>query len=101
MLTKRALSDVASGWAQGFIAAVLAESDSFEAPVIDTLVAGAGLCDPAATRFAIENAPDAIAWLRGLGVPFSLEDGKLHLTREGGRTAAWAYMRLTKSPTEC
>ena len=84
VLTKRAANDGASAWAQGGIAAVLADGDSFEAHVNDTLMAGAGLCDLAATRFVVENAPDAIAWLRGLGVPFSLEDGELHLTREGG-----------------
>ncbi|MGA8785432.1 MAG: FAD-dependent oxidoreductase, partial [Polaromonas sp.] len=72
VLTKRALNDGASAWAQGGIAAVLAEGDSFDAHVKDTLVAGAGLCDLAATRFVVENAPDAIAWLRALGVPFSL-----------------------------
>ncbi len=87
VLTKRALNDGASAWAQGGIAAVLAEGDSFDAHVKDTLVAGAGLCDLAATRFVVENAPDAIAWLRALGVPFSLEGDHLHLTREGGHGA--------------
>ncbi|GAA4423167.1 L-aspartate oxidase [Acidovorax lacteus] len=87
VLTKRSLGDGASGWAQGGIAAVLAEGDSFEAHVQDTLVAGGGLCDLAATRFVVENAPPAIAWLQQLGVPFSLEDGALHLTREGGHSA--------------
>ena len=87
VLTKRQLADGASGWAQGGIAAVLAEGDSFESHVQDTLVAGAGLCDLAATRFVVEHAPDAIRWLQGLGVPFSQEDGALHLTREGGHSA--------------
>ena len=87
VLTKRQVHDGASGWAQGGIAAVLAEGDSFDAHVQDTLVAGAGLCDLAATRFVVENAPDAIHWLQGLGVPFSQEDGALHLTREGGHSA--------------
>ncbi|GAB2456831.1 L-aspartate oxidase [Comamonas humi] len=87
VLTKRGVGDGASGWAQGGIAAVLAEGDSFDDHVQDTLVAGAGLCDLAATRFVVENAPDAIRWLQGLGVPFSLEDGELHLTREGGHSA--------------
>ncbi|OYZ46563.1 MAG: L-aspartate oxidase [Acidovorax sp. 16-64-162] len=49
--------------------------------------AGAGLCDLAATRFVVENAPEAIAWLRQLGVPFSMEGDQLHLTREGGHSA--------------
>ncbi|HQX75593.1 MAG TPA: FAD-binding protein, partial [Thermoflexales bacterium] len=61
--------------------------DSFQAHVDDTLVAGAGLCDLAATRFVVEQAPQAIAWLQKMGVPFSEEDGQLHLTREGGHSA--------------
>ncbi|GKT21754.1 L-aspartate oxidase [Acidovorax sp. SUPP3334] len=87
VITKRALQDGASAWAQGGIAAVLAEGDTYDAHVQDTLVAGAGLCDLAATRFVVENAPEAIRWLQGLGVPFSQEDGALHLTREGGHGA--------------
>ena len=87
VITKRQLIDGASAWAQGGIAAVLAETDSFDAHIHDTLVAGAGLCDLAATRFVVESAPDAIAWLRDLGVPFTLENGQLHLTREGGHSA--------------
>ncbi|WP_332815890.1 L-aspartate oxidase [Ramlibacter sp.] len=87
VITKRALADGSSGWAQGGIAAVLAEGDSFDSHVDDTLVAGAGLSDPAATRFVVEHAPESISWLRELGVPFSQENGQLHLTREGGHSA--------------
>ncbi len=53
VITKRALSDGSSGWAQGGIAAVLGQGDSFDSHVDDTLVAGAGLSDPAATRFVV------------------------------------------------
>lgn len=35
----------------------------------------------------VEHAPESIAWLTALGVPFSVEDGHLHLTREGGHSA--------------
>lgn len=87
VITKRAVSEGSSGWAQGGIAAVWSKDDSFEAHVDDTLVAGAGLCDLEATRFVVENAPKAIAWLQTMGVPFSEEDGQLHLTREGGHSA--------------
>ena len=87
VITKRELQDGSSGWAQGGIAAVLADDDSFAAHIQDTLVAGAGLCDLAATRFVVENAPESIGWLRGLGVPFTLEGEDLHLTREGGHSA--------------
>ena len=86
VITKRGISDGSSNWAQGGIAAVLAEGDSYASHVDDTLVAGAGLCDLEATRFTVENAPAAIAWLQELGVPFSTEHGELHLTREGGHS---------------
>ncbi|MDP2742734.1 MAG: L-aspartate oxidase [Hydrogenophaga sp.] len=86
VVTKRQVEDGSSNWAQGGIAAVLGEGDSVASHIEDTLIAGAGLCDLEATRFAVENAPGAIAWLRELGVPFSTEKGELHLTREGGHS---------------
>ena len=87
VITKRAVSEGSSGWAQGGIAAVWNKDDSFAAHIQDTQIAGAGLCDLDATRFVVENAPKAIAWLQTMGVPFSQEDGQLHLTREGGHSA--------------
>ncbi len=89
VVTKRELSDGSSGWAQGGMAAVLAEDDTLEQHVDDTLIAGGGLCDLAATRAVVEGAPRAIAWLRELGVAFSEDSenpGELHLTREGGHS---------------
>ncbi|MEO7160065.1 MAG: L-aspartate oxidase [Polaromonas sp.] len=89
VVTKRELSDGSSGWAQGGMAAVLAEGDTLEQHVSDTLIAGGGLCDLAATRAVVEGAPPAIAWLRELGVAFSEDSehpGELHLTREGGHS---------------
>ncbi len=87
VFTKRYMTDGSSGWAQGGIAAVLGEGDTFASHVDDTLVAGAGLSDRAATEFVVEHAPESIEWLRNMGVPFSQEDGHLHLTREGGHSA--------------
>ncbi|MFC5498294.1 L-aspartate oxidase [Caenimonas terrae] len=87
ILTKRSMSDGSSGWAQGGIAAVMGEGDTFKSHVEDTLVAGAGLSDLDATQFVVEHAPEAVEWLREMGVPFSQEDGHLHLTREGGHSA--------------
>jgi L-aspartate oxidase len=86
VLAKRTLDVSSSQWAQGGIAAVQSEDDSFDAHVHDTLVAGAMLNDVRATRFVIEHGPDAIAWLRDMGVPFDVENGALHLTREGGHS---------------
>jgi len=63
VITKKALLDGASAWAQGGIAAVLSPEDSWDEHIQDTYIAGAGLCESAATRFVVENGKDAIDWL--------------------------------------
>ena len=86
VIAKGALGDSASARAQGGIAAVLEEGDSFEAHINDTMIAGAGLNDRQVVEHVIEHAPAAIARLIDLGVPFASENGALHLTREGGHS---------------
>ena len=86
VIAKGALGEGASGLAQGGIAAVLEEGDSFEAHVKDTMVAGAGLNDRAVVEHVVGAAPRAIERLIALGVPFAEEGGALHLTREGGHS---------------
>jgi L-aspartate oxidase len=86
VIAKGSLSEGATGWAQGGIAAVLEEGDSFEAHVEDTMTAGAGLNDRAVVEHVVGAAPRAIAHLAELGVPFATQDGVLHLTREGGHS---------------
>src|SRR5690606_41024810 len=73
IVTKRELADSASNWAQGGIAAVLDTTDSVEAHIQDTFIAGAGLCNPESTRFVVENGKRAIEWLIDRGVPFTRE----------------------------
>ena len=86
VIAKGALGDSASARAQGGIAAVLEEGDSFEAHVNDTMIAGAGLNDQGVVEHVVEAAPRAIRHLIDLGVPFASENGALHLTREGGHS---------------
>jgi L-aspartate oxidase len=86
VIAKGALGDSASARAQGGIAAVLEEGDSFEAHVKDTMIAGAGLNDRDVVEHVVEQAPRAIQHLIELGVPFASENGALHLTREGGHS---------------
>jgi L-aspartate oxidase len=89
LITKRRLAEGASAWAQGGIAAAIADDDSIEAHERDTHTAGAGLCDPLATRFVVERAPAAVRWLVDMGVPFTRDEPAsetLHLTREGGHS---------------
>jgi L-aspartate oxidase len=91
VLSKVALSEGSTMYAQGGISAVLHEKDSIESHIQDTLIAGAGLCDPEAVRLVVSQGKDCIDWLLERGVPFTEEtwdDGSshLHLTREGGHS---------------
>jgi L-aspartate oxidase len=86
VLAKGGLSEGSTAWAQGGIAAVLDEGDTFENHIADTMIAGAGLNDRRTVEFVVENAPAAIARLAELGVPFNEEEGAWHLTREGGHS---------------
>ncbi len=86
MVTKRLIDDTATNYAQGGIAAVLDDADSIESHIQDTFVAGAGLCDPVATRFVVEQGRAAIDWLIEQGVPFTCDASGYHLTREGGHS---------------
>ncbi len=89
IVTKKTLLEGASSQAQGGIAAVLAENDTAESHLQDTLTAGAGLCDLTTTRFVVEHGKAAVDWLIAQGVPFTRDAGNgtvYHLTREGGHS---------------
>ncbi|MFL6758962.1 L-aspartate oxidase [Sphingomonas sp.] len=86
VIAKGALGEGATSWAQGGIAAVLEEGDSFDAHVNDTMIAGAGLNDISVVEHVVEGAPRAIRHLIELGVPFAQDGDALHLTREGGHS---------------
>ena len=88
VLSKGALQEGCTLWAQGGIAAVLdGERDSIESHLRDTLDAGAGLCDEQAARFTIEQGAQSIRWLIDQGVPFTQQgDSGYHLTQEGGHS---------------
>ncbi|RIX32486.1 L-aspartate oxidase [Sphingomonas edaphi] len=88
VIAKGKLSEGATGWAQGGVAAVLEKGDSFEAHVRDTMIAGAGLNNQAVVEHVVSEAPAAIARLAALGVPFNIDDDGegWHLTREGGHS---------------
>ena len=71
LLTPAPLGEAcSSAWAQGGMAAALTEGDAPELHARDTLIAGAGLCDPAAVEVLTREGPDAVRQLAGLGAPF-------------------------------
>jgi L-aspartate oxidase len=85
LVTKAQVDEGSTRWAQGGIAAALAEDDSPADHELDTLVAGAGLCDPEAVHVLVTEGPDAVRRLIALGARFDTdESGDIALTREGG-----------------
>lgn len=72
IVTKRSRSESNTNYAQGGIAAVFDETDSFEAHVNDTIVAGAGLNHRRAVELTVKDAPERIQALRSAGAQFDL-----------------------------
>ncbi len=90
VLSKSDMSAGSTAWAQGGIAAVLDEGDTYESHIEDTMVAGGGLNDRRTVEFVVEQAAAAIERLAKLGVPFNPGETvseRWHLTREGGHSA--------------
>jgi len=88
IVTKKASAESNTNWAQGGVAAVVDPNDSLESHIEDTLVAGAGLCDPESVRIVVEEGPLRVQELIDLGARFSRDpDGDLSLGREGGHSA--------------
>jgi L-aspartate oxidase len=86
--TKLEPSESSTKYAQGGIATVLAQDDSFESHIEDTLQVGAGLCHEEVVRFTVEEGPRHIKRLMQLGVEFTTKPGSssLDLGREGGHS---------------
>jgi L-aspartate oxidase len=93
IVTKKRAADSATNWAQGGIAAVQADDDSFESHAQDTLEAGAGLCNPDVVEYVVERGPKMIEALLKLGADFdpprddaSRLRAPFDLGREGGHS---------------
>ena len=85
LVTKDVLSAGSTPWAQGGIAAALGTGDSPDEHFVDTMVAGAGVCDDAAVRVLVREGPAAVRELAQMGARFDRAlDGELSLGREGG-----------------
>lgn len=87
MVTKRERNESATYYAQGGIAAVVSEADSFEDHVRDTLAAGDGLCHEDVVRSVVMEGPEQIRQLMDWGVHFTKgERWPFDLTKEGGHS---------------
>jgi L-aspartate oxidase len=86
LIAKDILSISASDWAQGGIAAVVADDDSPSLHADDTLKAGAGLCEPDAVEILVTSAKAQIKNLLDLGVDFDRYGNILAVTLEAAHS---------------
>ncbi len=88
LITKDAVEESATRYAQGGIASVMAEDDSVDLHVTDTIEAGRGLCKEDVVRCIIREGPARVRELIRLGTKFTRTQGEdsFHLTREGGHS---------------
>jgi L-aspartate oxidase len=78
-----------SVWAQGGIAAAVAEGDSWQSHAADTMAAGTGLCDSEVVGIVAREAPARIADLVNYGAPFDRDaSGALAVAREAAHSVA-------------
>ncbi len=86
VVTKDALDQSNSAYAQGGIAGVLDPLDDVANHASDTIAAGKGLCDEAVVNMVVNEAPERIRELATFGAQFDLKNGEIALTQEGGHS---------------
>src|SRR6476620_9020976 len=89
IITKKQRAESNTNYAQGGIAAVMADDDSFDLHVRDTLNAGAGLCKEDVVRTIVAEGPKLVRELIERGVRFAAgetPDKEFDLGREGGHS---------------
>src|SRR5712692_4608146 len=86
VLAKSDLSDSATNWAQGGIAAALSDDDEVSLHEQDTIQAGDGLCRTDAVKTLVEEGPAYIQQLIEWGTQFDRAGTKLAFTREAAHS---------------
>ena len=86
IVTKKEKAESNTNYAQGGIASVISQHDSFEKHIEDTLIAGAGLCRRESVEIMVKEGPDRIKDLISIGTQFTKRDGDFDLAREGGHS---------------
>ena len=87
IVSKDKLAESATLYAQGGIASVMTDDDSFELHADDTIESGRGLCREDVVRIICREGPSHVRELINLGVKFTRIQGEdYHLSREGGHS---------------
>jgi L-aspartate oxidase len=87
-VTKKQRTESNSFYAQGGIAAAIADHDTPEAHIADTLRVGCGLSDPAAVEIVVREGVERVRELLEWGAPFDRDGRRLSFAREGGHSIA-------------
>jgi L-aspartate oxidase len=86
LITKHKLSASNTNYAQGGIAAAIGVNDSPEYHYQDTIMAGAGLCDPEAVLTLVYDGLSRVKHLIALGTPFDRTRAEISLTKEAAHS---------------
>ena len=94
VVTKKEVMDSSTNLAQGGIASVFGQMDSFDMHIEDTLASGDGICDRDVVELVVRSGPERIKELIDLGVQFNLDEERpgtsaqpaFDLGREGGHS---------------
>lgn len=88
IVTKANEDESNTKYAQGGVAVVVdKKDDSFEKHIEDTLIAGDGLCDPAAVEIVVKEGPARIREIIDYGTNFDkTNEGYYDLAKEGGHS---------------
>ncbi len=86
IITKKQKAESNTNYAQGGVAAVMAENDNFGLHIEDTLECGAGLCNVEAVKKIVFEGPESIHELIESGAHFTKENGEFMLGKEGGHS---------------
>ncbi|MBU1766786.1 MAG: FAD-binding protein, partial [Candidatus Omnitrophica bacterium] len=84
--TKKKLPDCNTSEAQGGVAVVLSESDTYAKHIEDTLNVGNGLCKRKAVEVLVKEGPKRVKELIDGGANFDNKNGKILFTQEGGHS---------------
>ncbi len=89
VVTKKEAMETSTNYAQGGIASVFGQYDSFDLHMRDTLEAGDGLCKPDVVEMVVKNGPERVRELTNWGIGFTRDsagDLELDLGLEGGHS---------------
>lgn len=86
IVCKDAVENSNTAKAQGGIASVLDEADTFESHIADTISTGCGICDENIVDLVVRQGPELVEQLLRWGAEFDLIDGRIATTLEGGHS---------------